>query len=91
MQSKNKAVPTRAERAHIERIKAMPCIVCSAAAPSECHEIEQGAWFTSLPLCPDCHRGDHNGIHGRRHMWKVKRLTELAALALVVEKLLEAA
>lgn len=80
MQSKNKRAPTRAERAHIERTKAMPCGVCRAGAPSECHEIEQGAWFLSLPLCPDCHRGTHNGIHGQKRIWAALRLDELAVL-----------
>lgn len=43
MQAKNKRAPTKAERAHIERIKAMPCGVCSEPGPSECHEINQGS------------------------------------------------
>ncbi len=80
MQSKNKRAPTKAERAHIERIKAMPCGVCSEPGPSECHEIEQGAWFLSLPLCADCHRGAFNGLHGQRRIWSAKKLDELAVL-----------
>jgi hypothetical protein len=47
MQSKNKPAPTKAERAHIERVKALPCSVCDAPGPSECHEPEQGLWFAS--------------------------------------------
>lgn len=80
MQSKNKTAPTALERVHIARIKEMNCIVCEAAGPSECHEIEQGQWFISMPLCPDCHRGSHNGIHGQRRIWSVKKLDELSAL-----------
>lgn len=80
MQSKNKATPTRSERAHIARIKAQPCIVCEAAPPSEAHEIEQGLWFLSLPLCADCHRGSHNGIHGRKSIWTAMKLNEISAL-----------
>lgn len=89
MQSKNKAKPTVAEAEHIERIKEMDCVVCDAAGPTECHEIEQGQWFTSLPLCPDCHRGPHNGIHGRKAIWNVKKLDELSALNLVIKQLME--
>jgi hypothetical protein len=63
MQSKNKPAPRADEKRHIERIKAMPCAVCSASAPSEAHEIEQGLWFLSVPLCADCHRA--NGASGR--------------------------
>lgn len=80
MKSKNKPAPTAAERRHIERIKAMPCGVCGTFAPSEAHELRQGQWFTSLPLCPDCHRGGHNGIHGEKRIWDVLKLDELAVL-----------
>lgn len=80
MQSKNKAAPTKAEREHIERIKEMPCGVCEAPGPSECHELKQGQWFTSIPLCADCHRGSHNGIHGQARIWAAKKLDEMEVL-----------
>ena len=80
MQSRNKPAPTAAERRHIERIKAMACVLCDAPGPSECHEIEQGQWFTSVALCADCHRGKRNGLHGERAMWRVTKHTELSAL-----------
>lgn len=88
MRSKNKPAPTAAERRHIDRIKAMPCAVCDASGPSECHEIEQGAWFTSMPLCPDCHRGSFAGIHGQRRAWTVRKLDELGALNATIGKLM---
>ena len=80
MQSKNKKAPTQAEKAHILRIKEMNCIICQTSSPSECHEIKQGQWFTSIPLCPDCHRGSINGIHGQKRLWNVKKMDELDAL-----------
>jgi hypothetical protein len=80
MQSKNKKAPTVSERRHIARIKEMDCVVCDASGPSECHEINQGQWFTSMPLCPDCHRGNLNGIHGQKRMWSLQKLDELSAL-----------
>lgn len=80
MQSKNKKAPTVAEREHIERIKGMSCGVCEASGPSEAHELRQGEWFTSIPLCASCHRDNFNGIHGQKRMWSVKRLDELAVL-----------
>jgi len=86
--SKNKKPPTAAERAHIARIKEMSCIVCEVPGPSECHELEQGLWFASIPLCPDCHRGSLNGIHGQKRMWNVKKMDELKALAATVQKLM---
>lgn len=91
MNSKNKRAPTAAERRHIERIKALPCACCDAPGPSEAHEIEQGDWWTSIPLCPDCHRGPILGLHGQRRAWAVRKLTELGALSNTVRMLMEAA
>ena len=89
MFSKNKAKPTAGERLHIARIKAMSCIICEASAPSECHEINQGQWFTSMPLCGDCHRGSLNGIHGQRKLWNVYKMDELSALNETMRRLCE--
>jgi len=79
LHSKNKAAMTAAERRHVARIKEMGCVVCDASGPSEAHEIEQGLWWVAIPLCVDCHRG-HNGIHGTKALWKVRKLSELDAL-----------
>lgn len=87
MQSKNKPAPTQAEKAHIERIKAMPCAVCWKHGPSEAHEVVQGLWFLSVPLCEDCHRGSFNGIHGQKRIWSAKKLTELLALNETLRKI----
>jgi ribosomal protein S27AE len=88
MQSKNKKTPNAAERRHIARIKEMDCAVCGAAGPSECHEINQGQWFTSMPLCPSCHRGSLMGIHGQRRAWAIAKMDELAALNVTIERLM---
>ena len=42
MHSKNKKAPTAAERRHIVAVKSLPCSVCDAPGPSDCHEIKQG-------------------------------------------------
>jgi hypothetical protein len=88
MQSKNKKPMNAAERRHVEIIKSMPCGVCDAGSPSEAHEIEQGQWFTSIPVCLDCHRGPINGWHGQKAIWKVKKLDELKVLNQTIEKLI---
>ena len=89
MHSKNKKAMTSLEREHVTRIKEMGCIICSGGGPSEAHEIEQGQWFTSLPLCADCHRGAINGIHGQKRMWNIYKLDELKALNLTLQKIFE--
>ena len=89
MQSKNKPSPTVSERRHIEKIAAMDCCVCSCAGPSEVHEIEQGQWFTSLPLCPTCHRHPVYGWHGQKANWRSVKLNEIGALAVTIRRLME--
>lgn len=79
MRSKNKKAPTAAERGHIERVANLACVVCSASAPSEVHEPEQGMWFIAMPLCQACHRGPE-GWHGTRLRWKLRKMTELKAI-----------
>lgn len=88
MQSKNKPAQTKAEREHVARVKAMPCAVCSEPGPSEAHEIEQGLWWLSVPLCPSCHRSEFNGLHGQKRMWAVMKQTELTALNQTLAQLL---
>lgn len=90
MQSKNKPSMTKAEREHVQRIKDMPCGVCDASGPSEAHELKQGQWFTSIPLCADCHRGSFNGIHGQARIWAVKKLDEQEVLNETIRQLLAA-
>ena len=87
MKSKNKPALTAAERDHVERVKSLPCAVCDQPGPSEAHEIEQGQWFTSIALCPSCHRDNFNGIHGQGRMWSVYKMTELKALNETIRKL----
>ena len=89
MYSNNKPPMTREERDHVARVKSLPCAVCGCSlAVSEAHEIEQGQWFTSIPLCPDCHRGSHNGLHGQRRIWMVMKKTELSCLNDTIRKLM---
>jgi hypothetical protein len=87
MQSKGKRQPNSREREHMERVRRLPCSVNDEPGPSELHEIKQGQWWTVIALCPDCHRGSLNGLHGQRRMWKLKKMDELGALAVTIERL----
>lgn len=78
MQSKNKPAQTAAERAHVARIAQLPCVVDNLE-PVEVHEFEQGAWFASVPLCYECHRGTH-GWHGTRQRWTRARMDPIKAI-----------
>lgn len=88
MHSKNKPQMTSAERAHVDQVKSLSCAVCNACGPSEAHEIEQGEWFLSVPLCASCHRDNLNGIHGAKVMWKVMKVTEMSALNDTIRRLI---
>ena len=82
--------PTERERAHLQRVKALPCSVCNAPGPSDAHHIEQALQYAVVALCKDCHQGSHNGIHGQRAMWRVMKLSELGALNTTIKRLMEA-
>jgi hypothetical protein len=85
MWSKNKRPMDVIEREHVEAVKRLSCGVCSIHGPSDAHELVQGAWFTSIPLCRDCHMGHHNGIHGEHRIWDVLKKTELSVLNDTIE------
>jgi len=68
------------ERAHLTRVKELPCSVCGAPGPSEAHHIKQGLQFTAVALCESCHRGPVMGWHGQKRAWAVRKLDELDAL-----------
>lgn len=88
MQSKNKKAPTVAERDHIERVKELPCSVCDEHGPSDAHEIKQGQWFTAVALCRSCHQGSLLGLHGQRRAWTLRKMDELDALAVTIQRLM---
>lgn len=79
---------TAAEHDHVGRVKELPCSVCDTPGPSAAHHIEQGSHYTVVALCEDCHQGSHNGWHGRRTIWKIKKLTELDALNVTLGRLM---
>ena len=79
---------TAAARAHLARVKELPCSVCDMPGPSDAHHIKQGQHFTAVALCKVCHQGDFLGWHGQRHAWKVKKMDELDALAVTLRRLL---
>jgi len=80
---------SKAERAHVEKVKRLPCSVCDKPGPSAAHHIKQSDAFTVVALCEDCHQGDNNGWHGRRAMWQILKMDELSALNVTIKRLME--
>ena len=78
---------TAKQRAHLAKVKELPCSVCDASPPSEAHHVKQGSQYTCIALCPDCHRGPILGLHGQRRAWKLAGVGEMNALADTIEQL----
>lgn len=87
MRTKNAKAITRAESEHIARVKSLPCSVCDASGPSDAHHIKQGQHYTVVALCKSCHVGSKNGWHREKAIWRVKKMDELDALAVTIERL----
>jgi hypothetical protein len=82
----NKLTPK--QRKHLAAVKELPCGVCGSQRGSEAHHVEQHLQYLCVPLCPDCHRGSFNGIHGQKRIWQVMKKTELTVLNETIEKLI---
>lgn len=83
---KSRNIPVRA-RAHLLKVKALDCSVCDAPGPSSAHHIKQGQHFTCVALCWACHQGPVLGWHGQKVAWKVRKMDELDALNITLERL----
>lgn len=79
---------TAKEREHLAKVKELPCSVCDAPGISEAHHIEQGQQYTCVALCESCHRGSLMGWHGQKRMWAIKKMSELDALNVTVQRLM---
>ena len=77
-----------AERQHLWRVKELACSVCNTSGPSEAHHMEQGLQYTAIALCTDCHRGPVMGWHGQRRAWAIRKMDELKALNVTIQRLM---
>lgn len=76
-----------AAKAHIGRVKELPCAVCGITGETDAHHILEGRIpgrrsgdFCVIPLCHSgCHQGPQ-GIHGDRTLWRIYKATELGCL-----------
>lgn len=87
MRTKNAKSIRGHESAHIELVKSLPCSVCDEPGPSDAHHIKQGQHYTVVALCKSCHQGALMGWHGQKRAWAVKKMDELDALAVTLERL----
>ena len=80
---------TAKQREHVGRVKELPCSICDAPPPSDAHHIKQHRQYTVVALCKDCHQGSLMGWHGQKRMWAIKKMDELDALNVTIERLME--
>lgn len=80
---------TAKERAYVGLVKELPCSVCDAPGPCDAHHFKQHRQYTVVALCKDCHQGSRNGFHGQRQMWKLKKMEEIDALNVTVERVMD--
>ena len=91
---------TTSERAHMGRVAALGCIVCSEClgykdTPAIVHHIRTGqgkmrsSHFDTIPLCPVHHQNSGYGIHdmGREQFANMYGRSELELLEIVKKKL----
>jgi hypothetical protein len=80
---------TAKEKKHLARVKELPCSVCDASGPSDAHHVKQHRQYTCVALCKDCHQGSIMGWHGQKRMWFIKKMDEIDALNITIQRLLE--
>jgi 5-methylcytosine-specific restriction endonuclease McrA len=69
-------------------VKQLNCAVCDSDGPSQAHHIKQGQHWTVVALCKNCHQDQTLGWHGQRVQWKVRKMDELDALAVTIQRLM---
>jgi hypothetical protein len=78
------------ERAYLGLVKELPCSVCDSKKGSEAHHIKQDAQYTAVALCEECHRNPVLGIHGQKRAWAIRKMDEIDALNVTIERVVQA-
>jgi hypothetical protein len=77
---------TPKQRAYLGLVKELPCSVCDSESGSEAHHVKQNYQYTAVALCVDCHRHPTLGWHGQRRAWLIRKMDELDALNVTIER-----
>lgn len=81
---------TAKQKAYIAMVKELPCSVCDTPGPSDAHHIEQNLQYCVVALCKDCHQNPKLGWHGEKRIWLIKKMVELDALNVTIERVCSA-
>lgn len=81
---------TAKARAHIARVKSLPCIVCMKPGPSDAHHVicdrfgfRKASDFETIPLCKEHHQHGPEAIHNGKASWVAKHGPDHAFLPVV--------
>ncbi len=77
MQKPAKRPSARVGREYMARVKALPCVVCGAAPPSDAHHVfhdrhggRKTSDFDTIPLCKPHHQDGKDAIHNGKAGWR---------------------
>lgn len=77
-------------RAHLARVKQLPCVICLKHGPSDAHHVICGRYgsgkasdFEVIPLCKAHHQDGADAIHNGKASWLEKYGADYAYLPLV--------
>jgi hypothetical protein len=81
---------TAKARAHIARVKQLPCVICRKPGPSDAHHVicdrygtRKASDFETIPLCKSCHQDGPEAIHNGKASWVEKHGPDHSYLPLV--------
>lgn len=81
---------TAAGKAHMARVKQLPCVVCAAPPPSDAHHCISGRYgsrkvsdLETIPLCKTCHQDGPEAIHQNKRQWEERHGPDHGYLDLV--------
>jgi hypothetical protein len=70
---------TAKARAHIARVKSLPCVICLKPGPSDAHHVicnrygqRKASDFDVIPLCKAHHQDGPDAIHNGKASWVEK-------------------
>lgn len=82
------------DRAHLARVKSLPCVICNAPPPSDAHHCISDRYGTrkvgddaTIPLCKRHHQDGTEAIHNGKASWEAKHGKDYDFLPVVMAML----
>lgn len=89
-----KAPKSTKARAHLARVKELPCVICGKPGPSDAHHCFCGRYgqrkasdMETIPLCKECHQIGPLAIHNDKTGWIARNGNDFDYLPVVADML----